>query len=261
MLNLKRPKVLITKPQEEKNTLKSILEEAGIQVLWIPTIKITPLEKPPFFEELVEDLSSFDWVVFTSKNGVKIFFERYLPQEKRHLLSAKIAAIGPGTAKALLEYGQKADLTPSAYDSETLACEMLKRGVEGKKVLLLRAKEARPILREKLTQGGAEVTEIHLYKVEMPPELPSLLKELEGVDLVVFTSAQAVHNFFKALSRNWPSHLQAAVIGPITAQALKKYGIEPKVMPQEYTLEALASSIIDYFSKGGESCVNQPLTC
>ncbi len=261
MPNSSRPKVLITRPKEEESPLKRILEEAGIHVLWIPTLKITPLEKPPFFEELIENLSAFEWVVFTSKNGVKIFFERFLPKEKRDPFPTKIAAIGPGTAKALAEYGQKIDLMPSEYDSKTLACEMIKKGIKGKKVLLLRAKEASPLLKEKLLKEGAEVMEVYLYKVEMPDNLPFLLKELDEIDLVVFTSAQAVHNFFKALSGNWPSHLQAAVIGPVTAEALKKYGIEPKILPNEYTLEALALSIINYFSKGGEPCVSQPLIC
>lgn len=249
--------MLITRPKSQAGEFIRILEGEGIAVIPFPTIEIAPPTDPRPLEEALADLRRYHWVVFTSANGVRAFFQgleaRGGPKVLRGL---KVAAIGPGTAKALEERGVEADLVPSSYYSEELARALLERGVKGKRILLPRAEGARKVLVEMLKEGGAEVDEVPAYRTVLPRGVQRLKEILPLVDLVAFTSGQAVRNFMEGLSAPWPTGLHTAAIGPITAKVIEGYGIEVHVIPEVYTLAGLAQAVTKFFKEGGP-CVNR----
>jgi len=251
-----RPTVLITRPKGEESELKRLLEERGFRVLCFPTIEIVPPRDFSAIDRAIMEMESYEWIVFTSANGVEAFLRRWkLIRGKDNLPPLKVGAIGPGTARALKERGIGVDLIPRSYRSEDLARELLRKDVRGKRILLPRAEGARRTIVEMLKGAGAEVTEVPAYGIRKPEKAPDLQRLLKGIDMVTFTSGLTVHNFMEMIGHRWPKGVEAAVIGPVTAEVLKGYGIRPKVMPETYTLEALAWAIIDYF-EGGEKCAN-----
>lgn len=252
-----KPTVLITRRKAQAKGFSKILEAEGIRVIALPTIEIVPPRDPRPLEEAIADLGRFHWIVFTSANGVRVFWEKLLLYGQREALrNLKVAAIGPSTARALQQRGVKVDLLPSSFYSEELAEALLREGLKGKRVLLPRAEGARRILVEKLVKGGAEVQEVHAYSTVLPREASRLKDILPEVDLVAFTSGQSVKNFMKILSTPWPEDLEAAAIGPITARVLEGFGIKVKVVAKVFTLEGLAQAVLEFF-KGGKSCASQ----
>lgn len=254
-MNSLKPKVLVTRPKEEAERLKDILMAAGIEVFCLPTIEVLPLEDYSEADLILRHLEEFHWLVFTSANGVKFFFSRWKAlYGDRPLPRLSIACIGPGTAQALSERGLKADLIPSAFKSEDLALALIEKGVQNKKVLLARAQGARDILPKMLEGAKASVLDVAFYKVERPKNDLCNFKELlkEGIDVIAFTSSQTVKNFFELTGGHWPKGAVAACIGPITAKTYKDlYDKEATIVASIYTIEGLASSIIE-FLKGGK---------
>ncbi len=262
-MNNSKPKVLVTRPKEEAERLKELLAAAGIEVLCFPTIEILPLEDYSKVDATLQRLEDFHWLVFTSANGVKFFFKRWRTlYGHRPLPSLWIACIGPGTAEALSKRGIRAHLIPSNFKSEDLAQALIGRDIKGKKVFLARAKGARDVLPKILEEAGAFVVDVPFYKVEKPKEGLPIFKELlkEKIDVITFTSSQTVRNFFELTEGYWPKGTIAACIGPITANTFKDiYGTEPMIIPPVYTIESLATSIIEYL-QGGKGCVNRQHT-
>ncbi|RLA86051.1 MAG: hypothetical protein DRG31_01345 [Deltaproteobacteria bacterium] len=254
-----RPTVLITRPKGQGSELRGLLEGKGFRVLWFPTIEIVPPRDFSAIDRAIMEMESYEWIVFTSANGVEAFLRRWeLIRGKDKLPPLKVGAIGPGTARALKERGIGADLVPQSYRSEDLARELVRKNIRGKRILLPRAEGARKAMVEILRGAGAVVTEVPVYTIRRPENAPDLKRLLKGVDMVIFTSGLAVHNFMEMIDHRWPKGVEAAVIGPVTAEVLKGYGIRPKVMPKTYTLEALAWAIIDYFGGEGRCASPQP---
>jgi uroporphyrinogen III methyltransferase/synthase len=204
-------------------------------------------------------LAGYDWIIFTSANGVAAFMPHLFGtgQDVRALGRAKIAAIGPATAAALRPYGLIPDVVPNSFVAEDLAAALAPHMRPGVKVLLARAQVAREVLPESLARMGAEVTVVPVYKAQAPQALPSEAEAVlrEGrVDVLTFASSATVHNFvalvgkerFQALA----AQAVAAAIGPITAAALQEYGVTPQIQPETYTIPALAAAVIGYFDKG-----------
>jgi uroporphyrinogen III methyltransferase / synthase len=243
-------RVLVTRPESEAPSLAEKLSELGAKALFLPTIAILPPENTDQLDRVVKGVEEFDWVVFTSVNGVRFFHERAktLNAPFDRLNKVKVAAIGSATADALERLGRKPDYVPDEYLSEEIAYGL--GDVRGKRILLPRADIASKKLPSLLTQHGAIVQEVVAYRTVIPDDLtPNRLKRIfaEGVDMITFTSPSTVRNFAQAvgaaelepLLRN----VKVACIGPVTVKAAKELGVHVNVVALNHTIDGLVEAI------------------
>lgn len=254
----KRPlfgkRVVVTRTREQASQLSRQLLEQGAEVLEIPTIKIEP---PTCREDIVDamlELNSYDWLVFTSPNGVTTFFEYFFRRfhDMRDLGGARIAAVGPATAYKLKELHLQVDLMPDEALAVNLAEAFTEfESIENLKICLLRAEVANPELPTALEALGAIVDDIACYKTV--PETEDLTgtaaKLLEGgADWVTFTSSSTVEHFharfdIHALLKKFPQ-TQLASIGPETSKALAALSLKPTVEAQPPSIEGLVQALL-----------------
>jgi uroporphyrinogen III methyltransferase/synthase len=249
---------VITRTREQASALSALLNAAGARCLEVPTIEIGPPDDFTPLDQALTNLSYYNWLVFTSANGVAAFMNRLFAQGRdvRALGSAKIAAIGPATAQALGAWGLTADVVPAQFKAEVLLEALSPHVKPGDKVLLARAQIAREVLPQGLVRLGVEVDVAPVYKArhvtEIPPEAEIAFKEGK-VDILTFTSSATVHNFANLVGKErfqtMAKTAVVAAIGPITAATLAEYGVTPQVQPQDYTIPALAAAVADYFQK------------
>jgi len=250
-------RVLVTRTREQASSLVRLLEENGAEAVELPTIRLEPIQSPDL---PVEDLPSFDWIVFTSANGVRFFVEWVLRQagDIRAMGTARIAAIGPATAQALTSRGLRVDFQPQREVAESLA-EGIPGPLEGHRVLIPRAEEARDVLPQMLTSRGADVAVLPVYRTlpaepDAAPEVAEMLRRGE-LHALTFTSSSTVTNFAKLFGTDW---LNAAVrrpivacIGPITADTARQHGLPVDVVPDDsFTVPALVSALVKYAQLG-----------
>lgn len=262
----KRPlfgrKIIVTRTREQASELVAGLEESGANCLEYSTINIEPAESYDVFDSELERINEYHWIIFTSLNGVKYFFERLYSRgmDARDLKGPDIAVIGKSTADYLLTFGVNADLIPNVYTGEGLAESLLDQGVEGRNILIPRALQAREILPETLRGAGAQVTVAPVYR-NVPPKgrKEALRAELEegAVDMITFTSSSTVRNFLTMVDAVDNAELQQllkgvkiAAIGPITAKTVTDNGLRVDIQPQEHTIPAMVREIVDFFTKG-----------
>lgn len=246
-------KILVTRTRAQASEFASSLRDRGAQIFEIPTIEIVPIQSPEL-DEALRHLTDFDWIFFTSVNGVDCFFQRGLDLGCLTSDIPKICTIGPATSKKVRDYGYEVALQPTLYQAEGVI-EAFSRyhggGIEGLQILLPRARVAREILPDQLRSGGALVNLVPVYETVVPVESRTRLKRIlsEGQpDLVTFTSSSTVHNFVKiAEDIERIRELKYAVIGPITAETANEYGLQVVVMAEESTIPALAQAIEEYF--------------
>lgn len=239
-------KILVTRARAQASKLSSALKNLGAAVVECPTIKIVaPSDNYLAADAAIKNLRGFDWIIFTSANGVEKFFERL----KVHGLDAralnKVAAIGSATAEKLSNFGIIADVVPKDFVAESLAAS-LKEFVDGKKVLLARAEVARDVLPESLKTFGAEVTVAPIYKTEVEP--PAQI-DFDSLDLITFTSSSTVKNFVAAYGVDKLKKISSAAIGPITAQTLKNFDVTPAVVAEEFTIGGLVEAIKKFYGR------------
>jgi len=252
--------VLVTRSRAQASSLVALLAAAGARCLEVPTIEVGPPDDFGPLDLALQDLSRFQWLIFTSVNGVAAFMTRLFSQGRdvRALGGVKIAAIGPATAQAVEAYGLKADVVPPAFKAEVLLHALSSQVTPGIRMLLARAQMAREVLPQGLVRLGAEVTVAPVYKTQAPREIPPAAAAAlqEGrVDLLTFTSSATVHNFANLVGKERFRQLAApavvAAIGPITAATLAEYGLTAQIQPQDYTIPALAAAIVAYYEKRG----------
>jgi uroporphyrinogen III methyltransferase / synthase len=251
-------KIVVTRAREQASNLVAGLLEMGAEVFECPTIKVVPSEDLSPLDVAISRLKFYDWIVFTSVNGVRYFFERLFSNglDVRSLGHLKTAVIGPATADMLLKWGLKTDIIPETYRAEAVAEAFLKEHIAGKKILLPRAGEARPILPVELRKMGASVDEIDIYHtIQDCRNADILLEDLQndGIDMVTFTSSSTVKNF-KALIPDdmFISLLEkvtVACIGPITADTARELGFNIHVVADEFTIPGLCKAIVRHYSE------------
>jgi uroporphyrinogen III methyltransferase/synthase len=242
-------RIVVTRTRQQAGVLSAQLRSLGADVTELPTIKIVPPENLMEFGELVRDSFQYDWVVFTSPNGVTAFFELFfkLYDDARALGSARIAAIGPGTAKRVKDFHLAVDLQPEEAVAERLV-EAFQRheSVENLKFLLVRAANARDVLPKRLAQMGAIVDEAIAYRTV--PETDDITGARtrfidEGADLITFTSSSTVENFL-AMKLPWPKEIKTASIGPITSGTMKDAGLRVDVEATQHDIDGLVEAIV-----------------
>lgn len=236
-------KILVTRARAQASKLSRALKNLGAAVIECPTIKITaPSDNFLAIDAAIKHLRDFDWIIFTSANGVEKFFERLRVYGLDARILNKVAAIGSATAQKLSNFGIIADVVPENFVAESLAAS-LKDFVAGKKVLLARAEVAREILPDALKTFGAEVTIAPVYKTI--PEIPAQI-DFESVDLITFTSSSTVENFVAAYG---VPKIPVAAIGPITARTLENFGVKPAVVAEEFTISGLVEAIGKFYGR------------
>ena len=249
-------RVLVTRPRAQAGRLAALLEARGAEVIALPTIQIGPPEDWAPLDRAIRELETFQWVVFTSVNGVAAFRERlgHAGLDARRLGGRSVAAIGPETADALRRGGIEPDLLPAEYRAEGLVEALRSRAGHGDAVLLVRAAEAREVLPRELEARGVRVTVAPAYRTTLAREGADRVRTLlesRGIDVVTFTSSSTVRGFLEVLAPADPRRLLeevvVAAIGPITAETAAEHGLRVSVMPTAYTVPALADAIVGHF--------------
>jgi uroporphyrinogen III methyltransferase/synthase len=246
--------VVVTRAREQASELAVRLRELGACVIQFPTIAIRELSDYSEVESEILALQSWDWIVFTSVNGVKHFFRQLgeIGLDARVFGGLDVAAIGPATADALRERGINPDFVPDKYVAEHVVEGLLEKGVKGKRVLIPRAKVAREVLPEQLAEAGAEVKVLPVYETVLAEENADKLEEklAEGeVHYVTFTSSSTVENFFTLLApevlKRYEGAVKLAAIGPVTAKTLEGFGFTADIQPEDYTIPGLVAALVE----------------
>ena len=254
-------RVVVTRARAQAGELSRELETLGAAVFEFPTIDIKPPENFGPLDEAIRNLDSFDWIVFTSVNGVQAFVERL----EHHGLDlrvvprwAKLAAIGPATAQRVEGAGLRVDVTPDEYRAEALIGALTEDSLRGKRILIPRAKVAREILPQELREAGAEVVVPPSYEsvpsVEGRERLKGLLENGE-IDCVTFTASSTVENFVRSFGEKEAGRLLSktavACIGPVTANTARDHAIQVDGEAEEYTIRGLVSAVAGLLTTGG----------
>ena len=243
-------RVLVTRARAQASKLTTALESLGADVREVPAIELAdPSDGYQAVDAAIAKLCDYQWLIFTSANGVERFFERLQKANKdmRALGYAQVAAIGSATAAKLAAYGIRADVVPTVYRAEGILEALQGKIPPHANILIPRAEQAREILPEKLREQGFTVDVAPVYQtVAAEADGAALAKELEagGYDIVTFTSSSTVTNLVKILGTAEPlKHAKTACIGPVTAETAKKNGIEPEVVAETYTIDGLVAAI------------------
>lgn len=254
----KRPlagkRIVVTRTRRQAGALSSQLRDLGAEVIELPTIRIEPPSDLRAFAELVQDAHTYDWIVFTSPNGVTAFFEMFykLYDDAREIGGARIAAIGSATAQRVRDFHLKVDLQPEEFVAEAVLREFKKQGdLENLRILIARAEEARDLLPKGLEALGAIVDVAFTYKTVAEPtdrtEARSRLAA-EGADMITFTSSSTVENYL-ALGLPWPRGMLVATIGPITSQTARDRGLTVGVEARQHDIPGLVEAIRHFFAR------------
>lgn len=243
--------VLVTRAREQASQLTARLEALGAACVEAPAIRVAPPESYAPLDAAIGSLGAYQWIIFTSPNGVRYFFARLREKglDSRKLARAKIAAIGVSTAKALRGYGITADVVPVEFVAEGVVSALAEFMEPGMKVLIPRAKEAREILPEKLRELGARVDVVPAYQTLVGDADGLMIEEKlrsGEIDLITFTSSSTVTNLLGLLSESGKKlvgSVKTACIGPITGKTCLDHGIEPTIMAEEYTIKGLVEAI------------------
>jgi uroporphyrinogen III methyltransferase/synthase len=244
-------RIVVTRPEGESDRSASLLEGLGAEVLVAPTVTIQPIDDPGPMDDAIRRLAEFDWLVFTSSNGVTHFLDRLpaLGRDLRALGRLKIAAIGPATAETLARYRLRADLVPESYRSEALA-ESLAREAAGKRILLARADRGRVLLKEEL-ERVAHVEQVAVYRNLDAESLPAdVARRIEegSVDWITLTSSAITARLHAMLSETARGRvgrsIRLASISPVTSDAARRLGWEVAAEAEEYTWDGLVAAIL-----------------
>jgi len=251
-------KIIVTRSREQASDLSERLRKLGALPIEFPTIEILPPESFDDLDHCADRLREYDWIIFTSANGVRFFLARLmeLGRDIRDLKGPRIAAIGPKTAEELESLKVKVSFVPREYRAEAIYEGLRKETLPGKKILIPRAKMARDVLPAELRKAGARVEVIEVYRTVRPQsDVDRVRKLLEQgqVAAVTFTSSSTVANFVELLGKDDAPRIMkgivAASIGPVTAETAQALGIESSVIPEEYTIPALVESLAGYFQR------------
>jgi uroporphyrinogen III methyltransferase/synthase len=250
--------IMITRARSQAGALADKLEALGAEVVEFPTIEIRPPENYAGLDAAIKNVHNYDWVIFTSVNGVEQFLARarHLHQSVSDLQRSRFAAIGPETAKRLEAAGFRPCLVPQKFQAEGLLEVLATEGMRQKKVLIPRAAKARDILPETLKAWGAEVDVVEAYRTVIPTadtaDIQALLHD-RRVDVITFTSSSTVANFAalfegQTLSET-VSDIAVACIGEITKKTVEDLGGRAEIVAAESTIDGLVRAIVEYFTR------------
>jgi uroporphyrinogen-III synthase len=260
-------RILVGRARHQAGSLSASLRSLGASVIEVPFIEI---RKPQSYQALDgalkniknnvknNNIKNYDWLILTSVNGVEAMWERVrkLRITRRHLKHLQIAAIGPATKKAIVKHGLKVKMVPEEYVAESVV-KGLRDKVNGKRVVLIRAKVARDVIPEELRAAGAQVDVVEAYETVVPEKSRARLRALmksaaRRPHLVTFTSSSIAKNFAELLgnfkagspSPDWLKHVQMASIGPVTSATLRELQLPVAIEAREFTMGGLIRAIV-----------------
>ena len=245
-------RVVVTRTREQASELSSMLESLGADVIELPTIRIAPPSDKRDFAEAVVDAPHYDWLIFSSPNGVRRFFQAFFAvyEDIREIGGARIAAVGPGTAAELKKYGLMVDVMPQKAVAEELIAEFDRKGEEfggvaNVTMLWVHGEQARRVIYDELMKRQAIVDECLAYSTVPETEdvsgAQARLRE-EGSDVITFTSSSTVRHFM-AMNLPLPEGCRIASIGPVTTATLAEFGLKPDIEAETHTIPSLVEAI------------------
>jgi uroporphyrinogen III methyltransferase/synthase len=245
-------RVVVTRTRKQAGSLSAGLRALGADVFELPTIRIEPPRNLLEFGQLVQDAHSYDWIVFTSPNGVNAFFEMFykIYNDAREIGGVRIAAIGPATAQRVKDFHLKVDLQPDEFIAEAVIRQFQKEGsIENERILVARAEVTRDILAPQLAKMGAIVDEAIAYRtVPETADIGGAIERFknEGADLVTFTSSSTVENFM-VLKLPMPANIKTASIGPVTSKTMRELGLAVDIEARQHDIPGLLKAIQGFY--------------
>ncbi len=238
--------VVVTRARAQASGLAKTLRDLGAAVVELPAIRIEPRTESAEVRAAAASIAEYELICLTSPNGVRLLFEALgaAGLDARALAGATVAAIGPGTARALAAHGIAADIVPERFVAEALVEALAGVEVEGRRVLVARAAEARDVLPDALRERGGEVDVVALYETvrEAPDE--ATVEAAQGADYVTFTSSSTVRNLTEALGERFPAAARIVSIGPVTSGSVREAGLEVAVEAERHDVGGLLAALL-----------------
>ncbi len=256
-------RILVGRARHQAGSLSSSLRSLGASVIEIPFIEIRKPQSYAPLDQALKNIKNYDWLILTSANGVDAMWERVrrLRITRRKLQHLQIAAIGPATKKAIVKHGLRVKMVPEEYVAESVV-KGLREKVNGKRVILIRAKVARDVIPEELRAAGAHVDVVEAYETVVPEKSRARLRAvMKNSDrrphVVTFTSSSTVRNFAELLGNVKPTALrgiQLASIGPVTSATLRDLQMPVALEAREFTMGGLIRAIVlSRYAEPGEN--------
>ncbi len=249
-------KIIVTRAREQASELMEKLACSGADCIEFPTIEVIPPSSWTPLDDAIRTIETYDWLIFTSVNGVRFFMERLfaLNRDVRDLKGIRIGAIGSKTASVWENMGIKPELVPDKYRAEAIV-DAFRDMDKNVRILIPRALKARKILPDELRKMGAKVDVVPAYQTVMPDNDTERVSQMIAsgkIDMVTFTSSSTVTNFMAMLGKNGIQEKMAdvsvACIGPVTAETAGNAGLSVDLVPERYTVDDLVMAIIRYYS-------------
>jgi uroporphyrinogen III methyltransferase/synthase len=239
-------RVVVTRARAQASGLAKTLRNLGAEVVELPAIRIEPTIESDAVKQAVARIGDYSLIVLTSPNGVRLLFEamQNAGLDARALSSTTVAAIGPGTARALAKCGIAADIVPERFVAESLVESLAAVEVSGKRVLVARAADARDVIPEHLEGRGAEVDVVALYKTVREQPSPEATEAAQAADYVTFTSSSTVRNLTEALGERFPNDARIVSIGPVTSEAVTDAGLRVDVEAERHDIDGLVVALL-----------------
>ena len=255
---LHRRRVVVTRARAQSSGLAATLRELGAEVVELPAIRVEPRLDSADVRRAVERIGEYALLCVTSANGAHLLFEALAgggtrpneaggdpsARDARALAGATVAAIGPGTARALAAHGIAADIVPERFVAEALVEALAGVEVEGRRVLVARAAEARDVLPDALRERGAEVDVVALYETVRETPEEEAIEAAQAADYVTFTSSSTVHNLAEALGDRFPTNARIVSIGPVTSEAVRAAGLRVDVEADRHDVNGLLEALL-----------------
>ena len=247
-------RIVVTRAPDQASEFSERLRALGADAIELPVISIQPPEDPAPLDRAIDQLATYDWLIFTSVNGVRFFLDR-LDRSTHDLraLKARICAIGPATRRAVEELHLKVDLMPEEYVAESLVRAFSDQTLSGKRVLLPRAAVARDLIPAELTNLGARIDVVEAYRNLVPPGAAERARQVfsasQKPDWITFTSSSTVKNLLSFAGREALHGIRIASIGPVTSETARTHGLTVDAEAKQYTLDGLIESILEVQSR------------
>ncbi|MDX6635981.1 MAG: uroporphyrinogen methyltransferase / synthase [Solirubrobacterales bacterium] len=239
-------RVVVTRARAQASGLAATLRSLGAEVVELPAIRIEPRIDSAEVKRIAGAVAVYDLICLTSPNGVRLLFEAMEAAglDARAMAGVTVAAIGPGTARALAERGVLADVVPERFVAEGLIEALEDEEVAATRVLVARAAEARDVLPDALRERGAEVDVVTLYETVREQPQDDEVEAAQNADYVTFTSSSTVTNLSEALGDRFPSAARIVSIGPITSETVRARGLEVDVEAERHDIDGLLAALL-----------------
>jgi uroporphyrinogen III methyltransferase/synthase len=239
-------RIVVTRARAQASGLAAALRNLGAEVVELPAIRIESRIESEEVQDAIEQIGKYALICLTSPNGVRLLFKAMdrAGFDTRSLAGVTVAAIGPGTARALAKRGITADIVPERFVAEALVESLAELDVQGKRVLVARAAEARDVLPDALRKRRAEVDVVALYETVREDPAPEAVEAAQAADYVTFTSSSTVRNLSEALGDRFPSAARIVSIGPVTSEAARDAGLEVHVEAERHDIDGLVEALL-----------------